>query len=183
MKKSTREDLSTLVDGELDSTRASQVIEAATRDPKLRAAWSRYHLMSDAMRDQLAPGAPAEFAERVRRALESEPPLAAPRRRAHALAKPLAGLALAASVAGVAILGLNALRSEQPAAPQTTAVARQTPQESGTALRWNVGQPAVEARLNGYLVNHSEYLGNGMRGLLPYARIVGYDGEEDTPRE
>jgi len=44
-------------------------------------------------------------------------------------------------------------------------------------LQWDA-QPEVEARLNGYLVSHSEYLGNGMRGMLPYARIVGYDSSD-----
>ena len=34
--------------------------------------------------------------------------------------------------------------------------------------------PDAEARLNVYLVNHNEYAGNGVRGVLPYVRIVGY---------
>jgi hypothetical protein len=42
-------------------------------------------------------------------------------------------------------------------------------------LQWNTTEPAVAKRLNGYLVNHSEYLDGPMRGLHPYARIVGYD--------
>jgi len=42
-------------------------------------------------------------------------------------------------------------------------------------LQWTTTEPAVANRLTGYLVNHSEYLGGPMRGLHPYARIVGYD--------
>ncbi len=169
------------MDGELDSAHASRVFDEITRNADLRAAWSRYHLMSDAMRDQLAPSAPADFAERMRAALASEPPMAARRRLRASLAKPVAGLALAASVAALAILGVNVLRSERPSTPATV-VAQRAPADGGS-LRWNVGQPGVEARLNGYLVSHSEYLGNGLRGLLPYARIVGYEGREDAPQE
>ena len=42
-------------------------------------------------------------------------------------------------------------------------------------MTWNDAAPAVTNRLNGYLVTHNEYLSNGMRGMLPYARIVAYD--------
>jgi hypothetical protein len=44
-----------------------------------------------------------------------------------------------------------------------------------TRMTWNDAAPAVEKRLNGYLLNHNEYLSGGVRGLLPYARVVGYD--------
>ena len=42
-------------------------------------------------------------------------------------------------------------------------------------MMWADARPAVEARLNGYLLNHNEYLAEGVRGMLPYARVVGYD--------
>lgn len=44
-----------------------------------------------------------------------------------------------------------------------------------TRLTWNDPRPQVEQRLNGYLLNHNEYLATGVRGMLPYARVVGYD--------
>ena len=36
-------------------------------------------------------------------------------------------------------------------------------------------RPDVEVRLNHYLVNHTESLPNGMRGMFPYAALVGYE--------
>lgn len=45
-------------------------------------------------------------------------------------------------------------------------------------LQWNTSEPAVANRLNGYLVSHSEHQGGPIRGLHPYARIVGYDTAE-----
>jgi sigma-E factor negative regulatory protein RseA len=44
-----------------------------------------------------------------------------------------------------------------------------------TRLTWNDPRPQVERRLNGYLLNHNEYLATGVRGMLPYARVVGYE--------
>ena len=52
-------------------------------------------------------------------------------------------------------------------------------QDSGSSLTrmtWNDSRPAVEARLNSYLLEHNEYLADGVRGMLPYARVVGYGG-------
>ncbi|MBA3731652.1 MAG: hypothetical protein H0W93_04660, partial [Gammaproteobacteria bacterium] len=40
-----------------------------------------------------------------------------------------------------------------------------------------VGNSEVAARLNSYLVNHSEYAPS--RGMMPYARVVlGYEGNQ-----
>lgn len=42
--------------------------------------------------------------------------------------------------------------------------------------RWNRIKPAVENRLNSFLVNHQEYApASAMTGMLPYAAFVGYD--------
>lgn len=43
---------------------------------------------------------------------------------------------------------------------------------------WAEEDPSVQQRLRGYLVNHSEYVGRGVRGLHPYARVVSYAGTQ-----
>jgi hypothetical protein len=43
---------------------------------------------------------------------------------------------------------------------------------------WDTQDPGVQRRLQGYLVSHSEYLGRGMRGMHPYARVVAYAGAQ-----
>ena len=45
-------------------------------------------------------------------------------------------------------------------------------------MAWDDAGPAVSRRLNAYLLNHNDYLSGGVRGLLAYARVVGYDGDE-----
>jgi hypothetical protein len=44
--------------------------------------------------------------------------------------------------------------------------------------RWSATQPTIEARLNRYLVTYSESAGYGVSGMMPYARVVGYDASE-----
>ena len=48
------------------------------------------------------------------------------------------------------------------------------PRREASRLRWSDAEPGAEARLNAYLLNYNEYAGHGVRGVLPYARIVGY---------
>jgi sigma-E factor negative regulatory protein RseA len=87
----------------------------------------------------------------------------------------VASLAIAASVAALAVGSLRFLNGQdlEPVATPSIAAVIAAPAVA-QELRWNVQQVAVEQRLNAYLVQHTEVLRHGMRGMLPYARIVGY---------
>jgi sigma-E factor negative regulatory protein RseA len=93
-----------------------------------------------------------------------------------ALFKPVAGLAVAASVAVVAVLAIQNSEQEPASAPTVAAAAP----ADNAYIRAQAAHPAGEKfpadeRLNIYLVNHNEYAVNrGMQGLLPYVRIVGH---------
>ena len=111
--------------------------------------------------------------------------------------EPLAGLALAASVSAVAILGIHSLDdgSDTPS-PAVAVASRPEAVAAGSAdnvsgaetrragyeparLQWSDVAPDTEARLNAYLVNHNEFAGNGVRGVMPYVRLVGYQSAGD----
>ena len=110
-------------------------------------------------------------------------------------AKTIGSLALAASVAAIAIIGVRQINQSDPtlsgsaiaamnavAVPSGTVAASYVAQPASQArqqLGWNLQQPAVERRLNAYLVQHSEVLGRTGRGMLPYARIVGFEPPRD----
>jgi len=184
MTKSIHEDISALVDGEMEEADAHRIVDELIADPALMADWSRHHLTSDVLREK-GPAVPVgDLALRVSQAIAAEPAIAAdvaplrPARPAMPAWKPLAGLALAASVATVAILGARNWDSG-PAGPQVAqapvSTNAQTVAVQSGKVRWDVKGRSVENRLNSYLVNHSEYLNNGMQGMLPYARIVSYD--------
>lgn len=185
MRDNVKEQISALVDGELDANERPLLIKQIETDGLLRADWERYHLISDVLKGQLLHRADFGFANRVSNSIEQEPVVQITRAnkllKSSAL-KYIAGIGIAASVATVAVLvalpgspiingNTQVVASTESAAP----VAQEWVRVTGT--RWDVQQPAVESRLNSYLVNHNEF-SNGMQGVLPYARIVGYDSEK-----
>lgn len=100
------EQLSAFMDGETHKTEHELLLRRLEAESDLKGRWERYHVIRDVLQRQYHPELPAGFADRVMAALESEP---APVRQANRvmgrLGGPLPGLALAATVAGVAILG------------------------------------------------------------------------------
>jgi len=198
MSDTLKERTSALLDGELEPRAASETIDILLKDDGLLVHWSRYHVVRDVLRHKVYPDAGDGLRERMRSCLADEPlhfpahrPLS---RRWRKALKPVAGLALAASVAVVAIVAVRGLGQlpEQPEIVQvpSTALAPNSAaaiipvsaidgggfQPRGLKrLQWNTSEPGVANRLNGYLLNHSEHVGGAVSGMHPYARIVGYD--------
>jgi sigma-E factor negative regulatory protein RseA len=180
-------EISALIDDELTQADLRQEIDRLISDPAGRDLWNRYHLIGDAMRRETGPVVDTGLAEAISRKLEQEPVVLAPGAIKPGRVKwfkPVAGFAVAASVAAMAVtLGPGLMTSEQTInSPQ--AVAKQQPKttpfyyvaEDGT--RWEtLRKPKVESRLNSYLVNHQEYApASNMKGIMPYATFVSYDG-------
>lgn len=181
-----RERLSALADGELDRREAALLLARLMREPELCKTWERYHFVREALRGgALTPAHARTFAERVRQAIENEPAT----RFSLDIAtipgwfKPLAGLAVAASVALVAILGIQQQVTSSDGAEVVPLTDTVTPGAATTAVSASAGhsaQPAELAlRLGSYLVNHNEYaVGHDMQGMMPYVRIAVFDGHE-----
>lgn len=192
-----KERLSALADGALSAREVARVADTVGDSDELRCTWARYHLIGEVMR---TPGRPAwshDLAGRVKQAVAREPVLLAPRpHRAATLRwfKPLAGLAIAASVAAIAVLSLPRILGHHPttAGPAPTLAATPVNVEPAAPAVQPVGWPSDAAgphavpvvktiprsRLNGYLVNYSE-----QRALIggpgvPYVRVVGYEPEQ-----
>lgn len=195
MSEEKHEALSALVDGELPAEDGPRLLDQVIENASLKQRWTVYHLIGDVIRTH-GIDRQSLNGQGVRggNAAARRPFLAPSRVRGM---HPLAGLALAASVAAVAVLGILAVSEPKNPAVEVaqTLPSPQPPESSGpepvsvvaggslgidlTRMTWNDAAPAVTTRLNGYLVTHSEYLTNGMRGMLPYARIVAYDGEQN----
>lgn len=185
MSEQIREQISALVDGELALAERRLLLERLVRDPALRAHWDNYQLISDSLRQSLAPLTDPGLADRVLAALEAEPAhQSVSPSRWLSVVRPVAGLAVAASVAVVAVLTLQQPDVPRPGAgavqlaatpPAPADYARLAPVPPQVATS-EVRTPQSASRLNEYLVNHSEYAASGgMPGMLPHARIVGYD--------
>jgi sigma-E factor negative regulatory protein RseA len=177
MKDSLYEQLSALVDDELTGAEHDLLFKRLENDDHLYQRLSRYQLISDAMQSHLPERVDPIFPLRVKGLLRAEPALTGHPRLA-ALARPVAGLAVAASVAVMAVMSIQTARQDSPA-PAATTVAGLPP--AGDYLRvqdepGNPVRPPADRKLDIYLVNHNEYAVNrGMQGMLPYVRIVGHD--------
>jgi sigma-E factor negative regulatory protein RseA len=193
-----KEKLSALVDNELGEFEERRVLEELDRDPQLRGIWQRYHLIRAAMANELDYLPSHTSTERLAAMLAAEPVVTA-RRSIGQLPRMAGGLAIAATVAGIAIFGLQMLgpavtsnpkssspasmvsaKSPAPMVAETRAVepsaAIQTVRSNST--RWDTPEPDDEHMLDVYLVQHSEFASAGVRGMLPsYARVVGYSSD------
>lgn len=145
--------LSALMDGELDDADSRQAFATLARDPQARRAWHDYHLLGAALRNE--PYLATDLTAKVMAALEDEPVVLAPRNLARSgrADKGHGWMALAASMAGVAFVGWIALAP--PSSTKTSGAmvaAMKTPPvvvaESGTAQA---------ARLQEYLVAHQAH--------------------------
>jgi len=177
MSDSLNEQVSACVDSELEPAESGLLLRRLSTDAELRKRWARYHLISDSLKNNLPQQLPMNLAERVTQVIADEPTpqrLFSPQR----LFKPIAGLAIAASVAALAVLGVRSLHPEAGNGPgvqiAAAVVVPQATRVSGT--HWDRAQPEVAARLNTYLLNHNGHAETaGMQAVLPYVRIVGYD--------
>ena len=177
MNNDNREWLSALADGELHGHELGSGLDALRKDPELLQSWRAYHLIRDTVSSNLESAVDTQLHLRISAALASEPTILAPQRRARTWVKQAAGLAIAASVTGVAIIGvqmINDVNSAPGAVPvaQQQEYLRMTPTLVANSRGSAVGQGDA---LNPYLVNHNEFSANsGIQGVLPYVRIVGY---------
>lgn len=187
MSEQIKEQISAFLDGELPAAEQSLLLERMARDPASRAQWGRYQLIGDSLRKSLPPHIDLGLADRVMQELDTAPMhRGAATSALRRVLKPLAGLAVAASVAVFAVLTVQQERAPEPGAVQVAANPQVMPGPDAytrvEGTRWDTEggtqHPQVSNQLNEYLVNHSEYAASGgMPGMLPYVRVIGYDQE------
>ena len=180
MTDEQRQRLSELQDDELDRASAGRLLDAIAVDPQLRGTWERYDLIGRAMRGEAINPSHRTIADGVRRSLEAEPAIrSAPRfRRGPSWQRsPWVGLALAASVAGVA--AVTAPLFFQEAAPPSGLTATGVPLAEQTGVsgqRWHLNRPDLANKLDLFLVTHQASMpSGGAKGILPYATLVSYE--------
>jgi len=178
MSEQIREQVSAFLDGELPSSETELLLKRLTRDQELRQSFGRYALIGETLRGAGGASLSVSFAARVNRTIDGEPAAPAlPAARARPLRwwKPIAGTAVAAGVAAVAVIALQ----QRAVAPGVTATPRVTAQNVRLAavpkepLSYTVPAPAAvpammaPARLTNYVFAHSKYsVGLGQGNLL-----------------
>jgi len=191
MSEYLRDQLSAFIDGELPMHEFELLFKRLDGNAELRATLARFSAIGESLRTRPAEGPSRAFAERVRVAVEANGPLADDTRTRieWSWLKPIAGFAVAAAVATVALFGLQRLQNpaldQAPqlaaaSAPQIVVIGEPT---ITTSPSYTVPAPATTsslvsaARLTNYVVAHSEYSSPlGRRNVLS-----GIVAEDATP--
>ncbi len=189
MKDEIREQVSAWLDDELNELERPLLLSRLQRDEPLRESVDRYQLIGEVMRGA-GQAESLGVAERVQAALADESEFhidEAPIEPSYKAApegwgKKFAGFAVAASVAIVALYATTSVRTvDNETVPPVAVNAASVPAAEITVVsdgQWDRIDPAIDKRLTGYLVNHSEYsASHGVQGVNPYARIVGFQND------
>ena len=193
MSKYNNEQLSALIDGEQDGGN-TDIIDHIINDEGMKDTWSRYHLIGDCLRGHLPENISSDVFTQVSNTLRDEPTILAPHAHKRFNIKSIAGFAIAASVAMVAVFSVqrgNEINSSSNvptiAANQINATVSQPQSFSfpeaqilpAAVKRSDTPESVANQRLNNYLMNHNEYRSNGsMNAILPYVRIVTFESQE-----
>ncbi len=141
------QELSTLMDGELDGHEAERAIRTVCGNEELKQKWHEYHLIGDALRGD--PPRHGDARRRIMAAIGEEPTVLAPKRLVPVNAGRIA-FAAAASVATVAVVGWMGI--QQGRVPEASpALAKGAPAQPAT-----VTVSAPPAQVNEYLVVHRQ---------------------------
>jgi len=180
MTKQIDEKLSAFVDGELEAVEADRLISDILSNDELRSRWANYHSISHSLNGQ-SVNSEVDLSSSISAALANEPTVFAPQHKKRifpAALKQAAGMAIAATVAAVAVLMVqpeeqNLFNPGAVAKAPTISspIANQTVLPVG--VNWSVAEPSVASKLNAYLVNHNGY-STPVRGAMPFAQIVSY---------
>jgi len=183
MTANQNELLSALVDGELKGNELEQALQLLSTSDTAKAQFKRHQFVSDVLHGYVSQNRSVDLTGRITDALLDDPSISsATKRKALVIAFPAyfwkqaTGLALAASVGAMAVLGVMS-QPQNELMPIAAVASIEAPVQpmivAQTGNRWTVGEKEVEDRLNTYLVNHNEYA--GASSVFSYARVVSYD--------
>ena len=183
MNKESLEHLSSLMDGEINKDTGRFIIRRLESDEEMRATWTRYHMVRDCMRHQEGNLSGSDFSRRVQQALEDDNAEIARPAFASRWLKPVAGVAIAASVALMAIVTVgpgpgavdgpptNALVDaplESFVSPNSALSGSPVSQQASTA-----GRTSDRQKMNTYLLRHYQVTGStGGKGFVTLVPIV-----------
>lgn len=168
MTDSIKEQLSACLDGELPDRELALLLKRVGQDRDLRAALTRYGMISETIRTGSLAPISTDFAARVMARVESEPTTGTSRvspalwRRL----RPAAGLAVAASVAALALISVQRaglVPGEEPVTtiadtPAPASVLQEEPDRYVVPMNASNSSVFIPAtRLTNYVVAHSEY--------------------------
>lgn len=183
MNKEPREHLSCLMDGEISEETGRFLVRRLGADEQLCATWARYHMVRDCLRHADGVWVGESLAGRVQRAMEGEGLPVAEHKVRRTWLRPAAGLAIAASVALMAIVAVGPQSETTPTAgeglaqqeaelPVFNSPQSLTPAPVSQQASLN-GQSASNSRMGAYLLRHYQATGaTGRKGFVTFVPIV-----------
>ena len=153
------EKISSFIDGEIPKDHCDKLIISICKDDVMKACLDRYQLISDTIRRKLPRGVNRTFIQSVMSAIEAEPTVLTPPSRSSSrtvfhpsFSKKVAGFAIAASVATIAVVGVQMKYQEEPqqvaTMPQSSEFVRLS-KEASLAANENRQQLPVPQTPNG----------------------------------
>ena len=182
--ESMQDALTALLDNELPASQIDKLSQAVSRDQILRQQLARHQMISCGLKAEHINLGALELADAVSERLKTEPTVLAPARwrHTHRWVQPLAGTALAASVAALGIAFAPQLLNQGAVAPNTgiqvVAQPASTPPAQAVSQpeqNWKTLQLESGKELAPYLKEHSEY---AAQGVMPYASYVSHDADK-----
>lgn len=144
-----KQSLSALMDDEASEMEVRRVLKQIPQDDELRDTWKRYQMAVVAMRREL-PEQIIDYSAGIRSALESEPALRVQNLSLRRIMKPLGRFAVAASVAAIAVVGVQQFNSGSMVSTSTSIAAINNTQQDLTIPQLRTasefGIPPVTAR-------------------------------------
>lgn len=164
-----KQEISTLMDGELFEDDAESLFERVKRNPEAHEDWAVYHLIGDVLRQP--EHIHGDISARVRERMQDEPVVLVPRIRATRQRTRAIALSAAASLAAIGLVGWMSTQISH--APETPVQ---------MAAQTNTLRPAslhIQSRSGNYLMAHQEYSPSAdMNGGASYIRMASFSSEE-----
>lgn len=183
MSKESLEHLSSLMDGELSRETGLFLTRRLSADEEMCNTWERYHLIRDCIRQPGSKRVVTGLSAKLSVSLDAEDTPSAPSRSANRWIKPVSGLAIAASVALMAIVVTAPQPGEMPATGDAAlSTAANQPFVSpnnlplapvSQAASYTPDRQANSNRLNAYLLRHNQMARTaGRQGFVSFVPIV-----------
>lgn len=192
MSEKMRESLSALLDNEANEMELQRVLKQVEGDEELRLTWARYNIARDALSGHQLSSLNVDISARVRDSIAAQGAVGLRQR----LLRPVASLAVAASVAATVVIGgqqLAQIGSDPYGQGAQTVAASASPvglvnSLGATTVQASYGnqsvpvlQPATHTayrelarqRMQKYMQEHAEHAAlNSPQGLIPFARVA-----------
>jgi len=183
MSKESLEHLSRLMDGELSRDAGSFLTRRLFSDEAMCQKWERYHLIRDCIRQPGSKQVVTGLSVKLSASLDAEEVPTVSAWRSNRWLKPVSGLAVAASVALMAIVVTAPQTGQVPGEVDTASTTpvnqpfvspnTLTRSPASQAVNFAPAQRASSNRLNAYLLRHNQMARTaGRQGFVSFVPIV-----------